>query len=119
MVSSQRQGARAAADRVGCSGELSHRGRALSSREKEFKAKPGPYRLQALQVRGGRHPLSRFRAFTPRSPARATRFAIEELPSSLLAAAALEVGDHRYDAQQIRKLYDASAYPLKRHSRRA
>jgi len=35
-----------------------------------------------------------------------------------LAPAALEVGDHRYDAQQIRKLYDASAYPLKRHSRR-
>jgi hypothetical protein len=30
----------------------------------------------------------------------------------------LEIGDHRYDAQQIRKLYDASAYPLKRHSRR-
>jgi len=101
MVSSQRQGARAGVDRVGCSGELSHRGRALSSREKELKAKPGTYRLQALQVRGGRHPL-----------------AIEEIPSSLLAAAALEVGDHRYDAQQIRKLYDASAYPLKRHSRR-
>src|SRR6185437_4675525 len=57
IVSSQRQGARAGVDRVGCPGELSHRGRALSSREKEFKAKPGPYRLQALQVRGGRHPL--------------------------------------------------------------
>src|SRR6266508_5565635 len=37
---------------------------------------------------------------------------------ALLAAASLEVGDHRYDAQQIRELYDASAYPLKRHSRR-
>jgi hypothetical protein len=57
MVSSQRQGERAGVDRVGCSGELSHRGRALSSREKELKAKPGPYRLQALQDRGGRHPL--------------------------------------------------------------
>jgi len=52
-----------------------------------------------------------------KSAAAAIRFAIEELPSSLLAAA-LEVGDHRYDAQQIRKLYDASAYPLKRHSGR-
>ena len=53
-----------------------------------------------------------------KSAAGAIRFAIEELPRSLLVAAALEVGDHRYDAQQIRKLYDASAYPLKRHSRR-
>ena len=50
-----------------------------------------------------------------KTAAAAIRFAIEELPRSLLVAA---VGDHRYDAQQIRKLYDASAYPLKRHSRR-
>jgi hypothetical protein len=101
MVSSQRQGERAGVDRVGCSGELSHRGRALSSREKELKAKPGHIVYKRFK-----------------SAAAAIRFAIEELPSSLLAAAALEVGDHRYDAQQIRKLYDASAYPLKRHSRR-
>ena len=53
-----------------------------------------------------------------KTAAAAIRFAIEQLPSALLAAASLEVGDHRYDAQQIRKLYDASAYPLKRHSRR-
>jgi hypothetical protein len=82
------------------------------------------YRTEA----GLYHPVTVKRSLKPspahivykrfKTAAAAIRFAIEELPSSLLAAAALEVGDHRYDAQQIRKLYDASAYPLKRHSRR-
>ena len=47
--------------------------------------------------------------------AAAIRFAIEQLPSYLLGGVSLEVGDHRYDARQVRELYDANAYPLKRH----
>ena len=50
-----------------------------------------------------------------KTAAAAIRFAIEELPSSLLGGVSLEVGDHRYDARQVRELYDANAYPLKRH----
>ena len=45
----------------------------------------------------------------------AIRFAIEQLPSYLLGGVSLEVGDHRYDARQVRELYDANACPLKRH----
>jgi len=47
--------------------------------------------------------------------AAAIRFAIEQLPSYLLGGVSLEVGDHRYDARQVRELYYANAYPLKRH----
>jgi hypothetical protein len=51
--------------------------------------------------------------------AAAIRFAIEQLPSYLLGGVSLEVGDHRYDARQVRELYDANAYPLKRHHPRS
>jgi len=47
--------------------------------------------------------------------AAAIRFAIEQLPSYLLGGVSLEVGNHRYDARQVRELYYANAYPLKRH----
>ena len=50
--------------------------------------------------------------------AAAIPFAIEQLPSYLLAGVSLEVGDDRYDARQVRQLYDANAYPLKRHHQR-
>jgi len=77
-----------------------------------YRTEAGPY-----------HPVKRSLKPSPvhivykrfKTAAVAIRFAIEELSSSLLAAAALKVGDHRYDAQQIRELYYASAYPLKRH----
>ena len=49
-----------------------------------------------------------------KTAADAIRFAIEQLPSYLLAGVSLEVGDDRYDARQVRELY-YGAYPLKRH----
>jgi hypothetical protein len=48
------------------------------------------------------------------SAAEALRFAIEELPPAALAGAALEVGDQRLDMHDMRRLYDAPAYPLAR-----
>ena len=48
------------------------------------------------------------------SAAEALRFAIEELPPEALAGAALEVGDERFDRHGMRRLYDASDYPLAR-----
>jgi hypothetical protein len=67
---------------------------------------PGAARLARRQVVVG------YRRFA--SAAEALRFAIEELSPGSLAGAALEVGDQRFDAQGMRRLYDASDYPLDR-----
>ena len=62
------------------------------------------------------HPVQRGSTPGQAAPiAAAIRFAIEQLPSYLLVGVSLEVGDDRYDARQVRQLYDANAYPLKRH----
>ena len=44
----------------------------------------------------------------------AIRFAIEELPPEQLLRAHLEVEECRFDGNEIRRLYDAAAYPLAR-----
>jgi hypothetical protein len=49
----------------------------------------------------------------------AIRFAIEELPVASLAGAWLEVGEDRFDAREIRRLYEHADYPLDRREPRA
>ena len=44
----------------------------------------------------------------------AIRFAVESLPADSLAGAWLEVGDDRFNASEIRRLYEDEAYPLDR-----
>jgi hypothetical protein len=51
------------------------------------------------------------------SAAEAIRFAMEELSAESLPGAALEVGDRRFDSHGIRRLYEASNYPLARRKR--
>jgi hypothetical protein len=44
--------------------------------------------------------------------AQAIRYAIEDLPAALLRGSIIQVDDDRFDARQIRELYDCPAYPL-------
>ena len=46
--------------------------------------------------------------------AEAIRFAIEELPTPLLAGANMQVEDERFAGEEIRELYESTAYPLAR-----
>lgn len=46
--------------------------------------------------------------------AQAIRFAIEELPPKYLVGAFLEVDEHRYGSEEIRRLYESANYPLPR-----
>jgi hypothetical protein len=46
--------------------------------------------------------------------AEAIRYAIEELPAEFLVGAFLEVNEERFDAVQIRGLYERPDYPLAR-----
>jgi hypothetical protein len=46
--------------------------------------------------------------------AEAIRFAIEDLPVELLGGTWLEVDETRFNAQEIRRLYDHGDYPLQR-----
>ena len=48
------------------------------------------------------------------SAAEAIRFAIEDLPAEFLPGTSLEVDEERFNAQEIRDLYDHADYPLKR-----
>ena len=50
------------------------------------------------------------------SAAEAIRFAIEDLAPEALAGAYLEVCEERFDSRGIRRLYEASDYPLDRRA---
>jgi len=67
-------------------------------------------------VRASRRQPVGYRRFA--SAAEALRFAFEELRPESLAGAALEVGDERFDSRGMRRLYEASDFPLARRAQK-
>lgn len=67
---------------------------------------------------------SRSRGSTPRpvayrrfiTGAAAIQYVIEKLPSEFLFGTIIEANEQRFDAAQIRKLYDSKSYPLERNA---
>jgi Arc/MetJ-type ribon-helix-helix transcriptional regulator len=60
---------------------------------------------------GARQPLG-YRRFA--NAAEAIRFAIEEAPDVRTLGAWLQVGDERFDSDEIQRLYENEEYPLRR-----
>lgn len=69
-----------------------------------------PAALFPAKVRTGRR--IHYRRFD--TAAEAIRFAIEELAAPLLAGAYMQVEAERFAGEEIRELYESTAYPLAR-----
>jgi hypothetical protein len=70
-----------------------------------------PAELFMAKRKGGtRQPLG-YRRFA--TAAEAIRFAIEENPAVRALGAWMQVGDDRFDGEEIQRLYDSSDYPLR------
>lgn len=67
-----------------------------------------PAELYAAHGRKG----LRYRRFS--KAAEAIQYAVEKLPGEALPATSIEVDRERYDAEQIRALYENDSYPLAR-----
>jgi len=74
-----------------------------------------PAEVFACRSRGASPRPVTYRRFD--SGAEAIRFAIEELPSEVLFGTVIEVNEERFEAADIRRLYDSGAYPLQRKVR--
>lgn len=63
--------------------------------------------------RGGRQPLG-YRRFT--TAAEAIRFVVEKFPAMRTLGAWMQVGDERFDVDEIHRLYTSGNYPLPRRA---
>jgi hypothetical protein len=72
---------------------------------------PGGIYVYKKQTMGGGKGLS-YRRF--KTGAEAIRFAMEDVPKSALGTCTLETDGQRFDAKDLRKLYESSLYPLPR-----
>jgi hypothetical protein len=73
-----------------------------------------PAELFMAKRKGGARQRLGYRRFA--SAAEAIRFAIEDFPAVRTLGAWMQVGDKRFDTDDIQRLYDDSEYPLNRRS---
>jgi hypothetical protein len=66
--------------------------------------------------RGARQPLS-YRRFA--TAAEAIRFAVEEFPAIRTLGAWMQVGEERFNGDDIRRLYESTSYPRRRRMRKS
>jgi hypothetical protein len=69
--------------------------------------RPNCLRQSAVRGRG-------YRRFA--TAAEAMRFVVEDFPALRTLGARTQVGDARYDSEDIRRLYEISDYPLRRRT---
>jgi hypothetical protein len=67
--------------------------------------------FMAKRKGGARQPLG-YRRFA--TAAEAIRFAIEDFPAIRTLGAWMQVGDERFDSDDIQRLYESGDYPLKK-----
>jgi len=72
--------------------------------------------FMAKRKGGARQPLG-YRRFA--TAAEAIRFAVEEFPAMRTLGAWMQVGDDRFDSDDIHRLYESSDYPLRRRPARS
>jgi len=70
-----------------------------------------PAELFPCRIKNG-HGQFKYRRFE--TATEAIRFAVEEVPASVLRGAYLEVNEVRFSYHEIQCLYDSAAYPLRR-----
>lgn len=80
---------------------------------------PGPDWSLPAELYAG---ISSFRGRNARylrfpTAAEAVRYAIEDMSDASLRGVSIESGDNRYEGSQIRALYEAADFPLKRVTR--
>jgi hypothetical protein len=65
---------------------------------------------------GARQPLS-YRRFA--TAAEAIRFAVEELTGVRTLGAWMQVGEERFNSEDIQRLYESTSYPRRRRTRKS
>ena len=65
---------------------------------------------------GARQALS-YRRFT--TATEAIRFAVEELPAVRTLGAWMQVGEERFNSEDIQRLYESTSYPRRRRTRKS
>ena len=61
-----------------------------------------------------RGPRTRIKYRRFATAAEAIRFAVEDFPAVRTLGAWMQIGDGRFDSEEIRRLYDGTGYPLRR-----
>lgn len=73
-----------------------------------------PAELFMTKRKGGPRQRLGYRRFT--TAAEAIRFAVEDFPAMRNLAAWVQVGDERFDSEDIHRLYERDDYPVRRRT---